>query len=604
LDFKGIGLVVKIHGGTAGVQVCKNPGYLPILQPSARKALKIDHILRAALKTMLTLVLLAMSAGQVSAGEWSSGTIDRVLKKAGLLEKQGKPRQAVELYTELLLESGISADDDRRSDAFYGIGDALMKMHAYNLAREAFLRADKIDQAILDRSNYFLITQLGVACMRMQDWDPGERYFRRALKMLYGEHPVVDIASGLNNLGIFFEEKGELDSAMVYYEAALIRDRDFPGGDRSFVGSIRDNMASVQKKQGRYAEAMGLYEENVQLFETRGKPRHWVRAHMGLAEMLLKFKQPGRALAALEAGYARFPKVVPRFKEDLIREWLQLRIHTATQMRDVEAVSRFSERLISFEDSIRKQLTLNIEQLTGIQGQMQARALQRTRALQESELREQKAKLKQLRLERRQTWIAVGSIAVVIVLLIFILVRWLHFRSQVLSRQIKLNTAQNELLREQFARERLAKENLELKVALNEQDLTNFALDNRRKRELLQQIGKRLKLLKPTEVNRANIRSILNEMLVQMQDETTSKLMEDNVEEVNAAFRARLLRLYPQLTQKDIELCGMVRLGMQTKEIAAQRNVTEGAVKQARKRLRKKLELDPNVDLRKFLQET
>jgi hypothetical protein len=50
----------KIYGGTAGVQVCKNPGYLPILQPSARKALKIDHILRAALKPMLALVLLAM----------------------------------------------------------------------------------------------------------------------------------------------------------------------------------------------------------------------------------------------------------------------------------------------------------------------------------------------------------------------------------------------------------------------------------------------------------------------------------------------------------------------------------------------------------------
>lgn len=63
----------------------------------------------------------------------------------------------------------------------------------------------------------------------------------------------------------------------------------------------------------------------------------------------------------------------------------------------------------------------------------------------------------------------------------------------------------------------------------------------------------------------------------------------------------RLLLKYPQLSTYDLSLCEMLVEGYSSKEIATSLNISPASVNTARYRLRKKLDMDGQVDLVKFL---
>ncbi|MCB0622214.1 MAG: hypothetical protein KDC41_26670, partial [Saprospiraceae bacterium] len=76
-----------------------------------------------------------------------------------------------------------------------------------------------------------------------------------------------------------------------------------------------------------------------------------------------------------------------------------------------------------------------------------------------------------------------------------------------------------------------------------------------------------------------------------------------NVETVNQDFFHRLNERFPELTSNEKQLCGLIRLNLSTKEIAAIRNITPRSAEMGRYRLRKKLHLQPEEEIQTFLQE-
>ena len=76
----------------------------------------------------------------------------------------------------------------------------------------------------------------------------------------------------------------------------------------------------------------------------------------------------------------------------------------------------------------------------------------------------------------------------------------------------------------------------------------------------------------------------------------------ESIEKVSQDFHIKLKRQYPDLTQKEYELCLSLKAKLSTKEIAAIRNMTTDSVKKARSRLRQKLNLEKGKDLYQFFE--
>jgi len=74
-------------------------------------------------------------------------------------------------------------------------------------------------------------------------------------------------------------------------------------------------------------------------------------------------------------------------------------------------------------------------------------------------------------------------------------------------------------------------------------------------------------------------------------------------EQIFSNFYRRLKKEYPKLTAKDQKLCAYLRMNLTSKDIAPLMNISVRGVEISRYRLRKKLDMDTEVNLNEFMME-
>jgi len=79
------------------------------------------------------------------------------------------------------------------------------------------------------------------------------------------------------------------------------------------------------------------------------------------------------------------------------------------------------------------------------------------------------------------------------------------------------------------------------------------------------------------------------------------KMLIANFEEVHPGFFHKLKQTYPLLSSNDIKHCACIRMNFDTKEIARFFNIKASSVQIGRVRLKKKMNLSDNVDLRSYI---
>ena len=72
-------------------------------------------------------------------------------------------------------------------------------------------------------------------------------------------------------------------------------------------------------------------------------------------------------------------------------------------------------------------------------------------------------------------------------------------------------------------------------------------------------------------------------------------------EKVHPRFFEIIRSQFPDLTQHDLRLCAYVKVGMDNKEIAQISNITDNAVRKSLYRMKKRMQLDPETELRGYL---
>src|SRR5690606_12006780 len=87
-----------------------------------------------------------------------------------------------------------------------------------------------------------------------------------------------------------------------------------------------------------------------------------------------------------------------------------------------------------------------------------------------------------------------------------------------------------------------------------------------------------------------------------LEDEAHLQVFDANFERVHQDFFAELKSNYPDLSQKELRLCGFVKMNLTNKDIASILNISVRGVETARYRLRKRLSLDHEVNMAEFLE--
>ena len=210
-------------------------------------------------------------------------------------------------------------------------------------------------------------------------------------------------------------------------------------------------------------------------------------------------------------------------------------------------------------------------------------------------------------------WNIAYNVAVISALALLILLGYLFYsrmqkrlinEKQLMEKQaVALETEKDFFIEElkyaQKTGDRL-KQEVDLKIA----ELEKFALQLVEKEKMLNSLKNVLKLLKQAS-NENEREEVIKEISLMINNSLNlakeRELFYSSVSNVNAEFFTRLSQQFSNLTESDQRLIALIKLGLSSKEIASLSNISAKSVEMNRYRLRKKLNLPPNLELAVFV---
>lgn len=152
--------------------------------------------------------------------------------------------------------------------------------------------------------------------------------------------------------------------------------------------------------------------------------------------------------------------------------------------------------------------------------------------------------------------------------------------------------------------ERLARiehDRLVHEIDLKRKELANTTMMAAKKNEVLMEIQNELSKDKNSFSNQYRMKHIMNKINAAVKSKDEWKVFETNFNEVHEDFFKDILAEYPKLSSKDLKLCSYLKMNLSSKEIAPLMGISVRGVEVHRYRLRKKMALESDVNLTKFL---
>lgn len=195
-----------------------------------------------------------------------------------------------------------------------------------------------------------------------------------------------------------------------------------------------------------------------------------------------------------------------------------------------------------------------------------------------------------------------SNLMIIIYALFVVLVLYLLY----LFNRFKLKKQQNNL-EDKFEKEhqerinKLEKERLIHEINQKRKELANTTIVAAKKNEMLMEIQNELNKDETKFANEYRKKFIQKKINKVIKNKDEWKVFETNFNEIHEDFFKVLLNTYPSLTNKDLKLCSYLKMNLASKEIAPLMGISLRGVEIHRYRLRKKMNLDKDINLNNFL---
>ncbi len=402
----------------------------------------------------------------------------------------------------------------------------------------------------------------------------------------------IDYASALNNYGLFFYwTKKELDSALIYFDKSYeMTETSFP--KEHLLGSIRDNIADIYVEQGKITQANKLYKENFEFYKTSETilyngidSKRMVAAGVQMINTSIDLGQLGHLENTLRQMHNMLndstSKVVLYPISNL--HYLQAKEHVLlAQNKTQEAyqlakvVKRVSDSLTEIKNTNKNYVESTFTEFT----------FQR---LKTKHLIEKQQKVSQIKNQRLKLWIiSITSISI----LGFLISLYLRRRQHIINARNKQQIAE------------LQNEKLNSEIESKQRDLSDFAINLTQGQEWAKELASKLNQLKTTKGRER--KKLFDAFEQDVQNKITydvdTKAFYQRLDKLSDSFYGELNSTFPDLSKTDKRLCSLIRLKIDSHEIATLQNITLSSLNTSRYRLRKKLNLSKDDDLDVFIQ--
>ncbi|WP_417289732.1 tetratricopeptide repeat protein [Corallibacter sp.] len=464
---------------------------------------------------------------------------------AALNRQKGNYQEALDYYFKALPIYRSYSLKKETSDALNGIGLLYKNLESFDKAlaylQEAYDLRKEIKNPRLIASS---INNLAALYYEIGDYKKSKSYYLEYLDFAEKMNDKRSLAGIYSNLGNISKSEDLIDQAMVYYSKANKLFSDIKDTENSALTEI--NLATLLFNQKKYNEANLYYNQALVNAKLSGSLPYQIDAFKGLTDSYFHLKDYNKSYDNFQLYTAARDSL---FKKDLSEK-------VAFYQEQYEAEKKAKEIQILKTETLQKDKEVALFKLY-------------------------------------RNWAIVFSLLLVVTVIL------LYNRYKIRRKSFQLKEAL--LIKEKKSSEleaQLQKKELELKSV----ELSSLTMSSLQKNKLLEDLSDKVKAFGDNEASKSSFIKELNSIIKQgLNFDDNWATFQKHFNNVHPKFFKTLNLKYPNLTNNDLKACAYIRMNLSTKEVATLTNVTPKSVKMSRYRLKKKLNLGKEDDLKNFL---
>ncbi len=468
---------------------------------------------------------------------------------------------------------------------------------AYNLALRHYKLALFIDEARSPQPTprrFRYCSNTAICFQNAGLLDSAFVYYHHCLRMAKQLDNSIWEASAANNLGMALQAVGKADSALLLYKSALaMLDPDIRA-DQEFAVSIRDNIGEALLTANQCSAALPLFEQNYADHQLRPNEGTHLKAGLRLVHTYIGLRQIPVAKRMMEEINAFYFQLKAGLQLQYYKDWMKARILVAKISSEWESAAKMESELMAYQDS-----------LQGTAMQLKVRTLEGMLIDKTAHFRTEISLTRQAAAETsakaRFQILLIASFALIAFLLLVVVLINFRRRATQQNAQREQESFRRELAELNLQNERLQNAQLNHQLEMKRRDITDYALVYSQRRNAFEEILENLKQIKRQPNPERGIQELMLTLKGKIDAEGKLHLETQQIEKVNHAFFDDLKQKFPSLSPSELELCGMLRLGHTSKDIALRKNIAPASVRIAKTRLKKKMGLGADTDLGKYL---
>lgn len=404
----------------------------------------------------------------------------------------------------------------------------------------------------------------------------GTEYYYKAKKTMEPNHTdIPEYANVVSNIGISFYNKEEYDSAIACYEKAM-EIYEAHGRQINVAGTCQNIGNALVKKQ-KHGDGLTKLKFAMETFKKHNLEDDMANVALDIGNAFLSIQEYDSSAKYMLMSLGISSRIGFFYvRNNALKSLYELYEAKGNYKKSMH----YFKAYVTEKDSIMGKEVQDkiLEVKTKYETEKKENEIQRLR----DEQSIQKAKEKYL------------IILMILVLTVSVLIIVIYL----FKRKKEKDNEKHRLEKQKILEDSLRKEN-----EYKSNQLATHALNMIQKNKLLQQllsyltdISRNLDADKKLLISRAK-----REINKSINTEKDWKIFQRYFEYINQSFYQNLSDKYPELTTYEIRLAALIKLNLNTSEIAAALNIAPNSVKTARYRLKKKMLLEQDDDLFDFI---
>ncbi|WP_158825857.1 tetratricopeptide repeat protein [Mucilaginibacter lacusdianchii] len=515
---------------------------------------------------------------------------DRTILQQAQALSQLHPDSALKLLKELQAQAGTE-NKPTAASILQLMGQICFNQGHYAQALEFYLHADKLftqtGNKDMQAGN---LGKMGVLYYYNKEVNKAQSLFKKSLSLYQQTRNIKGQAEILGEIGHLFEKRQLYDSAFHYQQQALIHYNQIH--DQQGVAKIYENLGSIYEDLAKYDSAYTCFNQAKTLYNQGHNTIASIEVINNIGDVLRKTEHYAESVQQSRQAYA-----------------LASKTHNLYQLAAASRDLGKSYQLLKQMDSAYHYLELSRKYSLEIYSK---EGLNQTAFLQVLyDINKKSEEIIQLNAHRRTNRIITASAITIVVLLVIIAIiifsrQRLKIKDQrMLAEQNQsIYQAQHELMQLELKNKQLEEESLKQQLDLKSRELSTHTLNLIKNNQLLEDMRNTLQEMVKDDKRdqKKQMQQIIHQINQGFNHEQHWKEFTSAFEQVHQQFFKNLKQHSTDLTSTDMRLIALLKVNMDSKDIAGLLGISLDSLRVARYRLRKKLNLEQGDNLSTFIQ--